>query len=145
LSLTFKYVGFGYAIVTLSPSPRNKGILANNAIVLQLVSSLAAPVKEHYEGRCWQRPMALYQASNWICAASWSIMRLHAISNKIDEESRVNRMLKWSVIFLVVALIAGIFGFFGIVEAAAGIAKVLFFIFVVLFVISLFTGRRRSM
>ena len=42
-------------------------------------------------------------------------------------------MLKWSVIFLVVALIAGIFGFFGIVEAAAGIAKVLFFIFVVLF------------
>ena len=60
------------------------------------------------------------------------------ISNKIDEESRVNRMLKWSVIFLVVALIAGIFGFFGIVEAAASIAKVLFFIFIVLFVISLY-------
>lgn len=67
------------------------------------------------------------------------------LSNKIDEESRVNMMLKWSVIFLVVALIAGIFGFFGIVEAAASIAKVLFFVFVVLFVISLFTGRRRSM
>ena len=45
-------------------------------------------------------------------------------------------MLKWSVIFLIIALVAGIFGFFGIVEAAASIAKVLFFIFVVLFVIS---------
>ncbi|MNI79693.1 hypothetical protein D3C73_1361670 [compost metagenome] len=55
-------------------------------------------------------------------------------------------MLKWSVILLVVALIAGVFGFFNIVGAAVGIAKVLFFIFLILFIVSLFTGRRgRSM
>lgn len=51
-------------------------------------------------------------------------------------------MLKWSVILLVVALIAGVFGFFNIVGAAVGIAKVLFFVFLVLFIVSLFTGRR---
>lgn len=137
--------GFGYAIVTLSPTSRNKGFLAIHATVLQLVSSPAAPVKEHYEGRCGNAD-GPYRSSNWIRAP---YLEQHAmtcyISNKIDEESRVNMMLKWSVIFLVVALIAGIFGFFGIVEAAASIAKVLFFVFVVLFVISLFTGRRRSM
>ncbi|SEU25436.1 DUF1328 domain-containing protein [Paenibacillus sp. NFR01] len=51
-------------------------------------------------------------------------------------------MLRWSVALLVIALIAGVFGFFNIVGAAVGIAKVLFFIFLVLFIVSLFTGRR---
>ena len=43
-------------------------------------------------------------------------------------------MLRWSVIFFVVAIIAAIFGFGGIAEGAADIAKVLFFIFFALFV-----------
>lgn len=51
-------------------------------------------------------------------------------------------MLRWTVIFLIIALIAGAFGFFGIAAGAASIAKVLFFIFIVLFVISLIGGRR---
>jgi uncharacterized membrane protein YtjA (UPF0391 family) len=59
-------------------------------------------------------------------------------------ERRLDFMLKWSLIFLVVAVVAGIFGFFNIVAAAAAIAKVLFFIFLVLFIITLFTGRNRS-
>ncbi|MMZ66205.1 hypothetical protein D1872_286810 [compost metagenome] len=63
----------------------------------------------------------------------------------IYDERKMIRMLKWSMIFLVIALIAGIFGFFNIVAAAASIAKVLFFIFLVLFVISLFAGRSRSL
>ena len=46
-------------------------------------------------------------------------------------------MLNWAVTFLVIALIAAIFGFGGIVGAAVGIAKILFFIFVALFAISL--------
>jgi uncharacterized membrane protein YtjA (UPF0391 family) len=46
-------------------------------------------------------------------------------------------MLSWALVFLVIALIAGALGFTGIYLAAAGIAKILFFIFVVLFVISL--------
>jgi uncharacterized membrane protein YtjA (UPF0391 family) len=51
-------------------------------------------------------------------------------------------MLRWTVIFLVIAIIAAIFGFGGIYAGAIGIAKVLFFIFIVLFLISLIAGRK---
>jgi uncharacterized membrane protein YtjA (UPF0391 family) len=54
-------------------------------------------------------------------------------------------MLRWAAIFLVIAIIAALFGFGGIAGAAAGIAKTLFFIFiaicVVLFLIGVFAGR----
>ena len=49
-------------------------------------------------------------------------------------------MLRWSVIFFVIAIIAAIFGFGGIAEGAASIAKVLFFIFLSLFIISILFG-----
>ncbi len=42
-------------------------------------------------------------------------------------------MLKWAVVFLLIAIVAGIFGFTGIEEASATIAKWLFGIFMVLF------------
>ena len=51
-------------------------------------------------------------------------------------------MLGWAVVFLIIALMAAIFGFGGIAAASAGIAKLLFFIFLVLFVISLIFGWR---
>ncbi|WP_128658326.1 DUF1328 domain-containing protein [Paenibacillus sp. 598K] len=51
-------------------------------------------------------------------------------------------MLRWAAIFFIIAIVAAIFGFGGIVDAAAGVAKVLFFIFLILFVVSLITGRR---
>ena len=51
-----------------------------------------------------------------------------------------NFMLKWSIIFLVIAGIAGLLGFTGIAGTAIGIAKVLFFIFLILFVITLIAG-----
>jgi len=53
-------------------------------------------------------------------------------------------MLRWTLIFLIIAIIAGAFGFFGIAAGAAGIAKVLFFIFIVLFLVSFIFGRRSS-
>ncbi len=55
-------------------------------------------------------------------------------------------MLYWALMFLVVALIAGIFGFGGIASTATGIAQILFVIALVLFIVSLFTGvmRRNS-
>jgi uncharacterized membrane protein YtjA (UPF0391 family) len=43
-----------------------------------------------------------------------------------------------------VAIIAAIFGFGGIAAGAASIAKILFYIFLILFVVSLFFGRSRS-
>jgi uncharacterized membrane protein YtjA (UPF0391 family) len=50
-------------------------------------------------------------------------------------------MLRWAIIFLIIALIAGVFGFGGIYADAAWMAKILFFIFLVLFVVSLLFGR----
>jgi uncharacterized membrane protein YtjA (UPF0391 family) len=46
-------------------------------------------------------------------------------------------MLYWALTFFVVALIAAILGFGGVAIAAASIAKVLFFVFLVLFLFSL--------
>jgi uncharacterized membrane protein YtjA (UPF0391 family) len=53
-------------------------------------------------------------------------------------------MLRWTITFLIVAIIAAVFGFGGIAAGAASIAKVIFFLFLVLFVISLFTGSVRN-
>ena len=46
-------------------------------------------------------------------------------------------MLRWALIFLVVALIAAVLGFTTIAGAAIDVAKILFWIFAILFVISL--------
>lgn len=51
-------------------------------------------------------------------------------------------MLHYAVVFLVLALIAAVFGFGGVAVAAAGIAKILFFLFLIGFVIALIFGRR---
>lgn len=53
-------------------------------------------------------------------------------------------MLYYALVFLVVALIAGALGFGGVAGAATGIAKVLFLIFVVLFLASLVFGGLRG-
>ena len=52
-------------------------------------------------------------------------------------------MLRWALVFFVVALIAAVFGFLGIATAAVSIAKVLFFVFLVLFLASLAGGLLR--
>jgi uncharacterized membrane protein YtjA (UPF0391 family) len=52
-------------------------------------------------------------------------------------------MLGWALVFLLLALVAGAFGFIGIAGTSYAIAKILFFVFLALFVISLFTGRGR--
>jgi uncharacterized membrane protein YtjA (UPF0391 family) len=49
-------------------------------------------------------------------------------------------VLRWALIFLVVALIAAVLGFGGIAGGAAEIAKILFYLFLVVFVISLILG-----
>ena len=46
-------------------------------------------------------------------------------------------MLYWALVFFIIALIAAAFGFGGIAAAASGIAQILFFIFLVLFVVAL--------
>jgi len=46
-------------------------------------------------------------------------------------------MLRWALGFFIVALVAALLGFSGIAVAAAGIAKVLFYLFLILFLITL--------
>lgn len=52
-------------------------------------------------------------------------------------------MLKWAAIFFVIALIAAVFGFGGIAAGATEIAKILFFLFIAIFVIALIMGVMR--
>lgn len=53
-------------------------------------------------------------------------------------------MLGWVLTFLVVALIAGVLGFGGIAGASIEIAKIIFFIAVVLFLVSVIFGAFRG-
>jgi uncharacterized membrane protein YtjA (UPF0391 family) len=53
-------------------------------------------------------------------------------------------MLQWALIFLVVALVAGALGFGGIAIISVELARILFFIFLVLFVVSLIAGLLRG-
>lgn len=50
-------------------------------------------------------------------------------------------LLNWALIFLVLALIAGIFGFTGLAKESAGIAKILFFVFIVIYALSFLLNR----
>ena len=59
-------------------------------------------------------------------------------------ESEVLTMLSWVVTFLIIALIAGILGFGGVAGASIEIAKVIFFIAVVLFLVSAVVGLARG-
>ena len=52
-------------------------------------------------------------------------------------------MLNWALMFFIVALLAAGFGFTGVAVAAAGVAKILFYIFLVLFLVSLISGLMR--
>lgn len=50
-------------------------------------------------------------------------------------------MLRWAIVFFVLALIAGVMGFGGLEGQLASVARVLVFLFLVLFVVSLIFGR----
>ena len=49
-------------------------------------------------------------------------------------------MLRWAVVFFIISIIAAIFGFGGVANAASDIAQVLFFIFIVIFAVMLVAG-----
>lgn len=49
-------------------------------------------------------------------------------------------LLKWALIFFVVALIAAAFGFTGIAAGAESIAKILFYLFLGIFLVLLIAG-----
>lgn len=51
-------------------------------------------------------------------------------------------MVRWAIAFAILALIAGVLGFGGLAGDFASISKILLFVFLVLFVVSLVLGRR---
>ena len=54
-------------------------------------------------------------------------------------------MLAWAMIFLLVALISGAFGFGGAASPVDGTARLMFFVFLALFALALVTGAGREM
>ena len=57
-------------------------------------------------------------------------------SRAADSEATMG-LLKWALICLLISLVAGAFGYTGLARGAAQISKILFFIFLVLFVVIL--------
>jgi uncharacterized membrane protein YtjA (UPF0391 family) len=73
-------------------------------------------------------------------SAVWpaSVALLHTLPSHFCSGSKGGfAMLRWALIFFTVALLAAVLGFSGIAVAAAGVARVLFFLFVVLLLITL--------
>lgn len=58
------------------------------------------------------------------------------IHRPLAEANKEQHMLHYAVVFLVIALIAAVFGFGGIAAGAVGIAKILFFVFVIMAVVT---------
>ncbi len=51
-------------------------------------------------------------------------------------------MLRWAILFLVIALVAGFLGYGGVESLSFEAARLVFFVFLVLFVVALVMGRR---
>ena len=83
--------------------------------------------------------------SGWFCVVACGTAGLERKVRRTmsGETNPIITMLHWTLVFLVVALIAAVLGFGGIAGAAAGVAKVLFFVFLVIWIVSLFMGRGR--
>jgi uncharacterized membrane protein YtjA (UPF0391 family) len=70
---------------------------------------------------------------------------LYAFYEQADITSPVSRkednsMLYWALVFFIVSIVAAVLGFGGIAATTAGIAQILFYIFLVLFLVSLISG-----
>jgi uncharacterized membrane protein YtjA (UPF0391 family) len=68
------------------------------------------------------------------------VRRAGSSRDKEEPQNQGGIMLRWALIFLVVAIIAAALGFGGIAGDAAYIAKILFYIFIVVFLVSLIMG-----
>jgi uncharacterized membrane protein YtjA (UPF0391 family) len=68
-------------------------------------------------------------------------MRTHSLVGANQPQELA--MLYYAVVFFIIALVAALFGFGGIAAGAVGIAKVLFFVFLVVAVISAVLGLAR--
>ena len=75
-----------------------------------------------------------------LSAASYTVPPAPPMSAHCDASNTLLTMLRYALIFFIVALIAALFGFTGIAAGAAEIAKILFFIFLVVAGVALIMG-----
>jgi uncharacterized membrane protein YtjA (UPF0391 family) len=74
----------------------------------------------------------------------WHAVCTNEKEHKLKPTKERLDMLSWAVTFLIVALIAAALGFTGIAGTAVGFAKILFVVFMILFLFSLLLGRGRA-
>jgi uncharacterized membrane protein YtjA (UPF0391 family) len=97
------------------------------------------PVKSGIAGRLW----ALSYSSVWEPPILTEIAVRDNVSHSSPDTPRGINMLYYAVVFFVIALIAALFGFGGIAAGAVGIAKILFFVFLVVAILSAVLGLAR--
>jgi uncharacterized membrane protein YtjA (UPF0391 family) len=101
------------------------------------------PISRSFRATCRGIPLSYLQSyGSGIPQLSLGITvnaREVATNGESDREGGII-MLRWAIIFLVIALIAALFGFTGIASAAAGIAKFLFFLFLVVCLVLFIAG-----
>jgi len=73
---------------------------------------------------------------------SWNLrLQPTLLAGELNRQpTEMSAMIKWAFLFLVIGLIAGLLGFTGIAGASIGIAKLLFFIAIAIFVVMLVLG-----
>jgi uncharacterized membrane protein YtjA (UPF0391 family) len=97
----------------------------------------------HFEGFSNPEPAGTFVPKpDYFC--SRCAMTSVALTSKQKVLTEVRVMLSWVVTFLIIALIAGILGFGGLAGASIEIAKIIFFIAVVLFLLSAVVGLARG-
>jgi uncharacterized membrane protein YtjA (UPF0391 family) len=64
------------------------------------------------------------------------------VTDLFDNFNKEETMLYWVLLFFIISIIAAVFGFTGIAVAAAGVAKILFYLFLILFILTLIFGIR---
>jgi uncharacterized membrane protein YtjA (UPF0391 family) len=76
------------------------------------------------------------------CSLALILLDLCCIRPRVagTKEETMSGLLKWAVVFLIIALIAALFGFGGIAAGAADIARILFFIFLAVCVVFFILG-----
>src|SRR5258708_38559871 len=83
-------------------------------------------------------PRPVFRAAFCVSALGTHAQALRLSENRIGE--RAMTILKWALLFFVVSIVAGILGFTGVSSASADIARGLFYIFVVIFLVLLLPG-----
>jgi uncharacterized membrane protein YtjA (UPF0391 family) len=85
-------------------------------------------------------------AGTFVPKADWFHIWSASQRSLAPDETQERVMLSWVVTFLIIALVAGLLGFGGVAGASIEIAKIVFFVAIVLFLVSAVVGlsRRRG-